>query len=80
MNPFSNAYEKKWTAVFLLMYIFIMLPLPCFYATEYIPAFKGTPLFIWGWLAHGLAVMALIFLWWKSSMRRPEYHEFGSED
>lgn len=80
MNPFGNAFEKTWLGIILFMYFLIMLPLPCFYSTTYIPSFWGTPSFIWGWLAHGLVVMILIFLWWKQCMKRPEYHEYESED
>lgn len=80
MNPFSNAFEKKWLAVILLMYVLIMLPLPCFYSTAYIPSWFGAPLFIWGWIAHGFIVLLLIFIWWKQCMKRPEYHEYESED
>ena len=50
MNPFSNSFEKKWTFIFLFMYVLIMLPFPWYYATEYIPSFLGTPLFIFGWI------------------------------
>lgn len=39
MNPFSNSFEKKWTFIFLFMYVLIMLPFPWYYATEYIPSF-----------------------------------------
>ena len=63
MNPFSNSFEKKWTFIFLFMYVLIMLPFPWYYATEYIPSFWGTPLFIFGWIFHGLVVIILIFLW-----------------
>lgn len=51
---------------FLFMYVLIMLPFPWYYATEYIPSFWGTPLFIFGWIFHGLVVIILIFLWWQS--------------
>ena len=57
-----------------------MLPFPWYYATEYIPSFWGTPLFIYGWTLHGLAVIGLIFLWWRSCKERPEYKEFDDEE
>lgn len=80
MNPFSNSFEKKWTFIFLFMYVLIMLPFPWYYATEYIPSFWGTPLFIFGWIFHGLVVIILIFLWWQSCKKRPEYKEFDDEE
>lgn len=80
MNPFSNSFEKKWTFIFLFMYVLIMLPFPWYYATEYIPSFWGTPLFIFGWIFHGLVVIILIFLWWQSCKKLPEYKEFGDKE
>lgn len=56
-----------------------MLPFPWYYATEYIPSFWGTPLFIFGWIFHGLVVIILIFLWWQSCKKRPEYKEFDGD-
>lgn len=80
MNPFGNSFERMWLAIILFMYVLIMLPLPFFYATVYIPSLWGTPLFIWGWLIHGLIVMVLIFFWRYQCLKRPEYHEYESED
>lgn len=80
MNPFSNSFEKKWLAIILFMYFLIMIPLPCFFSTTYIPSFFNTPLFVWGWLAHGFIVMLLIVLWRHECLKRPEYHEYESED
>ena len=56
------------------------VPFPWYYATEYIPSFLGTPLFIFGWIFHGLVVIILIFLWWQSCKKRPEYKEFDDEE
>ncbi len=80
MGIFSNAFEKKWFAIFIFMYIAIMLPLPCFYSTEYIPSVAGVPLFIYGWLTHGLIVTVLIYLWGRQCLARDEYHEFDDEE
>lgn len=76
MGIFSNAFEKKWFWIFMFMYFSIMLPLPCFYSTEYIPSILGIPLFIFGWLGHGLIVMLLIYIFYRQCMERKEYHEF----
>ena len=50
MHPFTNKFEKKWFWFFMALWGFIMLPLPCFYDTDYNPGFFGVPVFIWGWL------------------------------
>ncbi len=76
MNPFDNAFERKWTIIFLLEYVLIMLPLPCFYDINYTPWLFGVPRFIFCWLAYGLFVIATIALWWRSCMKRPEYREY----
>lgn len=57
-----------------------MLPLPCFYDTEYNPGFVGVPVFIWGWLVYGLLTIVCIALWASSCLKRPEYHEFDEEE
>lgn len=80
MNPFANSFEKKWSIVFFFMYALIMLPLPWYYSEEYIPSLWGTPLFIFGWIIHGLAVIILIFCWWQSCKNRPEYREFDDSE
>jgi len=79
MGIFSNAFEKKWFAIFMFMYLTIMLPFPFFFSTEYIPGIAGVPLFVFGWLAHGLLVMALIYLWGRQCLKREEYHEFDEQ-
>ena len=80
MNPFSNSFEKKWTFIFLFMYVLIMLPFPWYYATEYIPSFWGNSIvYIWlgsPWFSCNWA----IFLWWRSCKNRPEYKEFDDEE
>ena len=54
MHAFANAFERKWFWVFMVIWAFIMLPLPIFYDTEYNPSFFGVPLFIYGWLVYGI--------------------------
>ena len=76
-EPFSNSFEKKWTFIFLFMYVLIMLPFPWYYATEYIPSFWGTPLFIFGWIFHGLVVYYThIFMVAKVVKNDQKYKEF----
>ena len=43
MHAFANAFERKWFWVFMVIWAFIMLPLPIFYDTEYNPSFFGVP-------------------------------------
>lgn len=75
MDAWSNAFEKRWTIVFLFFYFFIMLPLPFYYDTAYNPSLWGVPLFIFGWLAHALVVMILIVIFAKQALSRPEYQD-----
>ena len=56
MNAFDNAFERKWTVIFLLEFFFIMMPFPWFYDLEYTPWLFGVPRFIYCWLAYGLLV------------------------
>lgn len=46
MNPFDNAFERKWTLIFLFEFFFIMMPFPWFYDLEYTPWLFGVPRFI----------------------------------
>ena len=50
MNAFDNAFERKWTVIFLLEFFFIMMPFPWFYDLEYTPWLFGVPRFIYCWL------------------------------
>lgn len=43
MNPFDNAFERKWTLIFLFEFFFIMMPFPWFYDLEYTPWLFGVP-------------------------------------
>ena len=67
MNAFDNAFERKWTLIFLFEFFFIMMPFPWLF---------GVPRFIYCWLAYGLLVIGTIALWWRSCMKRPEYQEY----
>ena len=43
MNAFDNAFERKWTLIFLFEFFFIMMPFPWFYDLEYTPWLFGVP-------------------------------------
>jgi hypothetical protein len=73
---FSNAFEKKWFLIFMFMYFLIMVPFPFYFSQQYIPFIVGIPLFVFGWLAHALVVLGLIFVFFRQCMNRREYHEF----
>ncbi|WP_443743795.1 hypothetical protein [Sutterella sp.] len=75
MNAWSNSFERKWTLIFLFEYIFIMMPFPWFYDTDYIPSFLGVPLFIFGWIIYGAVVITTIIIWWRQCVNRPEYQD-----
>ncbi|WP_044978075.1 hypothetical protein [Taylorella asinigenitalis] len=58
-----DKFNRKWKAVFALAYIFIMLPFPFFYNTNYIPSWFGVPTFLFAWLIYGTFVISLIALY-----------------
>ena len=76
MNAWDNAFERRWTIIFLAEILFIILPFPFFYDVNYTPWFFGVPRFIFCWLAYGLFVIFTIFVWWRACLKRPEYHEY----
>ena len=41
---FEKHFERTWLIIFLIMFVFIMIPFPFFYSETYIPAFGGIPL------------------------------------
>lgn len=79
MGMWDNAFERRWSAVFLAMYAVVMLPVRCFYATEYVPSWKGLPLFMVGWFWLTVAVMVLIVIFYLQAMGREEYLELGTD-
>lgn len=79
MGMWDNAFERRWSAVFLAMYAVVMLPVRCFYATEYLPSWKGLPLFMVGWFWLTVVVMVLIFIFYLQAMGREEYLELGTD-
>ena len=80
MHAFTNAFERRWFWIFMAIWAFICLPLPCFYDTDYTPSFFGVPLFIYGWLVYGLFTIVMIGVWAASCLKRPEYHEFDEDE
>lgn len=73
MHCLSNAFERRWTLVFLALYGLIMLPLPWYYNESYLPGPLGVPMFLWGWLAHGVTVLLAIIVFACQCLARPEY-------
>ena len=80
MNVHANSFEIKWLSIFLFMYFFIMVPFPFFFNAEYVAGWLGVPLFVYGWIAHGTVVLALIVLFAHQCLKRPEYQEFTQEE
>ena len=39
MNAWDNAFERRWTIIFLAEILFIILPFPFFYDVNYTPWF-----------------------------------------
>ncbi|MBP6345252.1 hypothetical protein AB8Q18_07360 [Neisseriaceae bacterium CLB008] len=78
----KSHFERNWLIVFLVLYALIMLPLPWYYSEAYIPSFWGVPLFVFGWLAHGVVVLILTAVYARQCLKRPEYQDFelGHED
>lgn len=75
MNPFSNGFEKVWTAIMFFLYILIMIPFPWYYNTEYDPLYLGIPNYIFGWIIHAVVVVVALFVWRNQCMKRPEYQD-----
>ena len=80
MNPFSNSFEKEMDFYFFIYVCVNNVAISLYYATEYIPSFFRTPLFIFGWIFHGLVVIILIFLWWQSCKKDQSIKEFDDEE
>ncbi|NYT35828.1 hypothetical protein ERD78_03010 [Allopusillimonas soli] len=76
MDMRSNAFERKWFYIFMFMYVFIMIPFPFYFNTEYVPGWLGVPIFVYGWIAHGIVVLLLILLFAHQCLKRPEYRDF----
>ncbi|ADK82118.1 hypothetical protein [Sediminispirochaeta smaragdinae] len=76
---FTNHFEATWRAIFLTLFIGIMLPIRCFVNHEYDPGLFGVPNFIWNWLVYGVITYALIVVYYKMSMKRPENHRYDDK-
>ena len=79
MDTKKDHFERNWLIVFLALFALVMMPLPWYYSTEYIPGPWGVPLFIFGWLAHSIVVLVLIVIFARQCMKRPEYRNFEAE-
>lgn len=77
---FEKHFERTWLIIFLVMFVFIMIPFPFFYSETYIPAFGGVPLYIFGWIVHTAITFALIIVYYRMCMKRKEYHTYDEED
>ena len=85
---FEKHFERTWLIIFLIMFVFIMIPknnqkknpFPFFYSETYIPAFGGVPLYIFGWFVHTAITFALIIIYYRMCMKRKEYHTYDEED
>ncbi len=76
MSSDYKKFEKKWIIIFFAMYVLIMLPLPIFYSTRYIPSIAGIPLFLIGWIIHTFVTFGLIVVYSKKALARKEYQIF----
>ncbi|MFB2842503.1 hypothetical protein ACE1BJ_13825 [Aeromonas jandaei] len=59
----------------MAMYLLVMLPLPFYFNTEYVPGWLGVPFFVYGWLIHGITVLVLIAVYACQCLKRPEYQD-----
>lgn len=80
MDMRSKSFERKWLCLFLFMYVFIMIPFPFFFNTDYVAGWLGVPVFVYGWIIHGVVVLALIMLFAHQCLKRPEYQDFTEEE
>ncbi|PJX21124.1 hypothetical protein CAP48_17630 [Advenella sp. S44] len=80
MDTRSKSFERRWFCLFLFMYVFVMIPFPFFFNTDYVAGWLGVPVFIYGWIIHGVVVVALIMLFAHQCLKRPEYQDFEDQD
>ncbi|AFJ45899.1 hypothetical protein [Shimwellia blattae] len=80
MDITTNGFERRWSAIFLAMYLLIILPFPVFFSTDYIAGWLGVPVFIYGWLIHASLVFGLIALFAWQCLQRPEYQDLPGEE
>jgi magnesium-transporting ATPase (P-type) len=80
MNEDRKRFERKWFGIFIFLYVLIMIPFPFFYTKEYIPLVSGIPMFIFGWFVHTAVTFLFIYLFYKESMKKPEYQDSVVEE
>lgn len=78
MNVWENRFERGWFAVFMFSYVLIMLPFPFYYSETYVPGPWGVPLFMFGWITHGIVVLVLTAVFARQCLKRPEYRDFDA--
>ena len=71
---FEKHFERTWLIIFLVMFVFIMIPFPFFYSETYIP------LYIFGLIVHTAITFVLIIVYYRMCMKRKEYHTYDEED
>lgn len=75
----KSHFERNWLIVFLFLYVLIMLPLPWYYSETYVAGPWGVPLFLFGWIIHGVVVLIFTAIFAKQCMKRPEYQNFEDD-
>ncbi len=78
MDVWENRFERTWFVIFMVTYVVIMLPFPWYYSESYVAGPWGVPLFLFGWLAHGVGVIVLIAIFARQCLQRPEYRDFDA--
>ena len=73
MSTFNSRFEQIWTAVFLGLYFFIMLPFSWFYSEQYIPGLWGIPTYLLGWLLYAIIVLFLIAIFSHQSQKQQRH-------
>ncbi len=76
---FDEHFEGTWIAIFMIMFVFIMIPLPFFYSETYLPSLGGIPSFLFGWIIHNVVTFALIVVYYRMCMKRKEYHIYDEK-
>lgn len=79
MDITTNGFERRWCAIFMAMYLLIILPAPVFFNTQYVAGWLGVPVFLYGWLIHGTLVLGLILLFAWQCLQRPEYQDVAED-
>ena len=79
MDCWRNPFERRWTVIILGLYFLIMLPLPWYYNESYLPGPFGVPMFLYGWIGHGIVVLLTILVFARQCLARPEDHSLDAQ-